>query len=511
MIKMNKTRLLALLLLLSTPLLSTPCLGAPQDPWAELHQQAKKYLTSLIAINTAMPSPHELKAARFIYKEFNKHKIDWEIFIPVKGRANLLARLKGTDPSQKPLLLISHLDTVAPSEGWTFPPFQATEQNGRIYGLGATDAKNYTAIFLALFNWLADQPQSPKRDIIFLATSGEESGSEPGLRWLEDTYWSTINPGYALNEGGGIIRSEDGADIVFAEASTKMYMDVKITARGTETHSSVPTNDNAVYALSQALAKIADYDPPAKLTAVSRAFFQSILPLQDEDGQTTIRLLLEGNAANQQSAAQVMAQDPFFRTQLKDTLSPTLLSASSQEANSTSAEASALINIRLLPGSDPDELFEELKNLFKEDPSISLEIVERPQIPFPTPMDGTDALFASIKRTARKLWPGSITVPGLSPASGDNEFLRRLGVVTYGIGPEIDLLSPTTPHGADEFIQADDFFRQLQFTAGIVFDFAYGRDLIALPAEDAAESSTQNDLGNSSIQGDLYDQKNNKN
>ena len=485
-------------------------LRGQENAWTPLNEQAQKYLADLVAINTAMPQPQELKAVRYIYKEFNKHHIDWDVFVPIKGRANLLARLKGTDPAQKPLLLISHLDTVAPSEGWTLPPFKATEKDGRIYGLGTTDAKNYTAIYLTLFTWLARYSQPPKRDIIFLATSGEEAGSEPGLRWLEDTHWAQIAPGYALNEGGGIIRSEDGTNLVFAEASTKMYMDIKITARGTEGHSAVPVNDNAVYALSEALAKIAAYDPPAKLNATSRAFFTSILPLQDEDGQTTIRLLLDGAPNLQQAAAQVMAQDPFFRSQLKDTLSPTLLSATSQEANATSAEASALINVRLLPNSEPDELFENLKDLFKDNPQITLEIVERPQLPFPKPMDGQDALFASIQKTAQKLWPGAITVPGLSPASGDNEFLRRLGVITYGLGPEMDPLNGSSSHASDEFINKDDFLRQLQFTAGIIFDFAYGEDLLPFP-ELSVTQTPQTDLVTSNEQGENYDksQKNN--
>ncbi len=456
-------------------------LCAQEGVWAPLQEQAKKHLIHLIQIDTSLPQPQELKAARYIYKEFNKHKIDWDIFIPAKGRANVLARLKGTDASLKPLLLISHLDTVPAAEGWTFPPFKATQQDGRIYGLGATDAKNYTAAYLALFTWLADQPVQPKRDILFLATAGEEAGSEPGLLWLEDTHWDQIAPGYALNEGGGIIQSDDGTRIVFAEASTKMYMDIKITARGSESHSSMPVDDNAVYILSQALAKIEAYNPPARLTSTARTFFKSILPLQDEDGQTTIHFLLEGSTQNQQSAAEVMSQDPFFRTQLKDTFSPTVLSASSQDASSTSGEASALINVRLLPGSDPDELFENLKNLFTDNPNITLEIIERPQLPFPTPMDGSDALFASIKKTAEQLWPGAITVPGLSPASGDNEFLRRMGVITYGLGPEMDPLASNTAHAPDEFIRESDFFRQLQFIAAIVFDFAY--EEVLLPPE----------------------------
>ncbi len=463
---------------------------AEADGWAALNAEAKRHLINLLNIDTSLPEPDELSAARYIYKEFNKHGIDWDIFIPSQGKANVMARLKGSDPSLKPLLLISHLDTAPAAEGWSYPPYKATVENGNIYGLGATDAKNYTAAYLALFTWLKDQKITPKRDLIFLATSGEESGSETGLVWLGGAHWDKINPGYALNEGGGIIKNVDGADLVFAEASTKMYMDIKVTAYGTGVHSSMPVNDNAVYLLSQALAKIAGYNPPAKLTPTARTFFKAIAPLQDEDGQTTIDFLLNGTPQNSQSAAEIMALDPFFRSQLKDTINPTVLSAS-KDTGSASGEASAILNIRLLPGSDPDEFFENLKNLFTEQDGITLEILERPQTPFPQPMDGTDELFASIAKTAQKLVPGAITVPGMSPASGDSEILRKLGVITYGLGPDMDPLSENTAHAADEFISEQDLYHQLQFVAGIVFDFVYGQDLLPLQPQQKAVPPSQ--------------------
>ncbi len=456
-------------------------LAAQDAVWDELNASAKRHLTRLINIDTSQPDPQELKAARYIYKELNKHHIDWDIYRPDKNHANLIARIKGSDPTLKPLMLISHLDTVPAAEGWTFPPLRATEKDCRIYGLGATDAKNYTAVYLALLTWLKEQPVQPERDIIFLATSGEEVGSATGLQWLQNTHWDKIAPGYALNEGGGIIQ-DDPVNIVFAEASTKMYMDIKVTAHGTEAHSSMPLSDNAVFSLSQALAKIADYTPPARLTPPAKTFFKSILPLQDEDGKTTIQFLLGDNEQNRQSAAQIMAQEPFFRTQLQDTLNPTMLSAS-KDSSAASGEASALINARLLPGSDPDKLVADLQALFTPQDNITFEIVERPQLPFPQPMDGSDPLFASIAKTADKLMPGAITVPGLSPASGDNEFLRRLGVITYGLGPEMDPSTENRTHAADEFISEESLFNQLKFVAGVVFDFAYGQDLLPLAAE----------------------------
>lgn len=471
----NKYALLGILLT------GASLLQAKTAGWDALEQNAKNHLIKLVEIDTSVSTPDEISAARYIYKQFNKQKIDWDIFIPSKGHANLMARIKGTDATQKPLLLISHLDTANAQDGWSVPPFKATQKEGKIYGLGTTDAKNYTANYLALFLWLAQQEKKPVRDIIFLATSGEESGSDSGLLWLGSTHWNKIAPGYALNEGGGIIQNPGSIPIVFAEAATKLYMDIKITAYGEEGHSAIPSENNAVYTLSQALAKIENWKRPAQLTAPARTLLNAIVPLQDEDGKTTLNMLLhDENPQNRQNAAEIMTQDPFFKSQLKDTLTPTQIASSPTEANSTGSTAAAVLNVRLLPTTDPDLFFTQLQALFKDDPNIVLEVLERPEFPAPTAMDGTDPLFASIQKTAQKLIPGAITVPGLSPASSDNEFLRKLGVITYGLGPIMNPLDTNSAHTADEFIREEDFYQQLKFIAGVVFDFAYGQDLLDL-------------------------------
>jgi succinyl-diaminopimelate desuccinylase len=62
---------------------------------------------------------------------------------------------------QPRLFLFGHLDTVPPAGGdgqqWTHPPLAATEQDGRIYGLGAVDMKGGIAAFVGAV--LATDPQ----------------------------------------------------------------------------------------------------------------------------------------------------------------------------------------------------------------------------------------------------------------------------------------------------------------------------------------------------------------
>jgi len=439
-----------------------------------LYQNAKRHLIALLDIDTSKPEPNETAAARYIYKQLNKHKIDWEFLSPRKKTANLLARIKGSNPAEKPLLLISHLDTAPASDNWSVPPYKATLLDGKIYGLGATDAKNYTAMHLALFTAIKDSGRTPKRDIIFLVTSGEESGSDTGLKWLGETHWDKIAAGYALNEGGGIIKNTpQNIPLVFAEAGTKMYMDLKLTASGEALHSSLPAQENAVYRLSQALAKLEQFDPKARLTDTARAFFSRLAPLQDEDAQTTLRLLLYGNEQEQQMAADIVVQDPVFRTQLKDTLTPVTIS-SGTDTGASAAEASVIVNVRLLPNTDPDQFVEEIKNFLGDEYGVSVDILERPQLPFPKPMDGKDDLFLAIADATEQMWPGAVAVPGLSPASGDSEFLRRLGVITYGLGPAMSQEEDaSSAHTANEYISEKDYQEQVNFFANVVYNFVF--------------------------------------
>jgi acetylornithine deacetylase len=88
------------------------------------------------------------------------------------GKANLVATL-GTGPGG--LVLAGHTDTVPWDEGkWTHDPFQLTEADNRLYGLGTSDMKAFLALAIdALRELDATRLREP---VILLATADEETG-----------------------------------------------------------------------------------------------------------------------------------------------------------------------------------------------------------------------------------------------------------------------------------------------------------------------------------------------
>lgn len=462
-------------------------LNGAEVNYPALNDIAKEHLINLINIDTSQPDPNETIAVRYIYKVLNKNKIDWDIYRAEKPRGNLIAVLKADkdyakENKEPALILIAHLDTAPVQEGWAVPPAKATLKEGKIYGLGSTDDKNYAAVNLTILTWLKQNNIKLKRDIIFLFTADEENGSSKGIKFLYDKYPQRLQAGFALNEGGGIIKGENGIkDILFLEAATKMYMDILVTARGDGGHSAMPGQTNAIYKLSQALSVIESYQKPLRISPFTKNFFDRIYTYQDDDAKTTISLLNSSDNMQAMQAAKIISEDAFFKTQLMDTISPTVLT-SGVDTNTSSAEAYATLNCRLLPDSDPNKFFESLSALFVNDPSITLSIIEKPDLPFPQPpVASDDILFKSLEAAAAKIMPGSLTIAGMTPASSESEFLRRRGVITYGIGPVMPG-ETEGPHQPNESIAEEDFYQQLQLTLETVLNFTEIGRIIPQPA-----------------------------
>ena len=441
-----------------------------------LQEEAKKHLINLISFDTSQPNPEEVHAARYIYTVLNKNNIDWKIYRPQKNRANLAVKLKSPLPEKekKPaLLLISHLDTAAIQGDWTVTPVKATIKDGRIYGLGSKDAKNYAAINLTLLTYFAKNKELLNRDLLFLFTADEEAGSGMGLKYLYEKAPEIFDGiSFALNEGGGVITNTSG-NLLFVEAAGKMYFDILLTARASGGTSTQGAKDNAIYKLSQALSKLKDYELPYTLTPFTRKFFKDISKTQDQDAQTTLNMLLNPAEAKYfKQAAKIISEDTFFQAQIQDTITPTILT-SSEEANTVLPEAAALLNCRLLPSTDPEIFFNKLSDLFKDDEDIFLTIKEQPQLPFPQPKENfDDELYTALEKSAKEVYGENTELLfGISPASSESDILRRYGILTYGIGPRLFTttkdekdLQKGGPHQADEFIEEDSFKEQFDLT-----------------------------------------------
>ncbi|MCX5714284.1 MAG: M20 family metallopeptidase [Candidatus Omnitrophica bacterium] len=187
-----------------------------------------KITQNLIRINSENPPGNESAIAGYVKDFLGGLGIKAKIYAFKKNRPNVVATLK-VNGRRKSLLITPHLDTVPQGKNWRFPPFSATIHNGRIYGLGATDCKGNIAVSLEVINSLVEDEITLGYNLIFAATSDEETGSDLGLIPLLEKR--------LLFADAAVILDSDDFSIIVAQ---KGLIHLKLKIQGKRAHGAYP-------------------------------------------------------------------------------------------------------------------------------------------------------------------------------------------------------------------------------------------------------------------------------
>jgi acetylornithine deacetylase len=93
---------------------------------------------------------------------------------------NIWAYNKHFDPAKPTLLLNSHHDTVKPNSGYTRDPYDAAEEDGKLFGLGSNDAGGCLVSLIGTFLYFYDQ-EGLNYNICLATTAEEEISGNDGL------------------------------------------------------------------------------------------------------------------------------------------------------------------------------------------------------------------------------------------------------------------------------------------------------------------------------------------
>jgi acetylornithine deacetylase/succinyl-diaminopimelate desuccinylase-like protein len=471
-------------LLLSVASAESRAQKAPNDPTAAL-------LVELIRVNTSNPPGNEGQIAELLAPRFRALGFEVDIIpTPQPGKAHFIARLRG-DGSKRPLLLAAHADVVGVErEKWSVDPFGGVVKDGSVYGRGAIDFKGGLAVFARAAMMLAEQHVPLTRDVIFLAEADEE-GAQFNTGWLARDHFAKIDAEFALNEGGWIIKRDDGTvQYVSISTADKSSATLRVTARGTSTHSSMPQPDNAIFVLSKAMAKLADYESAVQLTASTRRFFTTLAETSTPPMSRYFRDLVSGSPAAVRAADKAISRDALLHAIMRNTIAPVLLNAGFR-TNVIPGSAEATINLRMIPGTSAAAVAAELTAVVN-DARVEISVGTGAAAPATTPAAPTSPaaaapraaavpesptsseLYLALEREARRQFPGAKVTPYLFQAGTDAGAWRSRGIPVYGIYPyPITADELKRMHGNDERVSIESLrqgtemiFRTLVGVAG---------------------------------------------
>jgi len=445
----------------------------PAGDWNEIAAEARANFEALVRLDTSNPPGNETLAAEYLERILRAEGIEADLVALEPERANLVARIRGNG-SKAPILIMGHLDVVGVQrENWSVDPFAAVERDGYIYGRGTLDDKDSVTAGLMTMLLLARSGIELDRDVIFLAEAGEEGTTYVGVDHMVGEHWDRIAAEYCLAEGGRTIARDGSVRYVAVTTTEKVPMRVRLLARGTAGHGSIPVVDNAIAALARAVAKISAWETPSRLNATTRTYFERLATISDPEQAARYRALLEP-ASRAEVEPYFAIYEPQHYTLLRTSVVPTMVSAGFRR-NVIPSQAEATLDIRGLPDEDAEAFRAELARVI-DDPSVEIvsEPVYRPASP-PSALD--NEMFAAIERVTERLYPGAITLPTMQNGASDSAQVRAKGTQCYGLGPiqeEADL-AVGGAHGDDEHVLATSVPELVRFFWYAVTEVAAAR------------------------------------
>ncbi|MBO5871356.1 MAG: M20 family metallo-hydrolase [Bacteroidaceae bacterium] len=151
-------------------------------------------------------------------------------------------------PNRSTLLLNAHIDTVKPTAAWTRNPYEASIEDGIIYGLGSNDDGASLVSLIQVFRVLSQKKMS--YNLILALSAEEEVSGKNGMEHL-----LTVMPKIDV----ALVGEPTGMHPAIAE---KGLMVLDLTAHGKAGHAARNEGDNAIYHAMDDIAWFRNYQFP---------------------------------------------------------------------------------------------------------------------------------------------------------------------------------------------------------------------------------------------------------
>jgi acetylornithine deacetylase/succinyl-diaminopimelate desuccinylase-like protein len=377
-------------------------------------------LREYVGIDTSEPDADELAGAEFLAAKLAAAGLTPHIERFAGRRANLWAFVEGEDP--RAVVLAGHIDVEpAKSEGeWKYPPFGGVIEGPWMYGRGIYDMKSLTiAQLLAtvdVANRARESGRKPRRSVLFLATSGEEIGSETGTRWILRQHPELVaRMGLVLTEGG-VVEGTAGDEVKYwgIEFAQKRFTEIVFCS----------SDEAKLLDLRSVIEERNAADPTTPVSAPVALFLSHYARTR---GLGSFQSWLANAEATLRNRPVFDELTPFMKALFSNELVPFPVEPD------PAGGFRMRVFVHLLPEADRAAV---LADLLPESVTLGYTHVVGEDLGarIPSPVDSAD--FRALARSIEKAYPGVAVGPYFLPwTATDSRFFREAGIPSYGFSP----------------------------------------------------------------------------
>lgn len=426
-----------LLDLASAPLLREQTQSWDRTDWASLEEV--RLLREYVRIDTSEATGDVVAGARFLAERLREAGIEPHLELLGSGAANLWAVIEGDEPEA--VVLHHHIDVspVADTERWPHPPFAAEIDLPWLYGRGTFDMKSVAIAQLLATIDLVQSGARPRKSVILLATSGEETGSELGTRWILREHPELVERfALVLTEGGGVEgRSREEVKYWGTEFAQKQYHTLVLCGPSRE----------LLERLEQDVFAFGAQEDRLYLVDEVRSFLPHYAPSRD---RADFRAILAEPERVLRDRGDFHALPRYLKAMFRNELH----SLGVRPAPGGGWELR--VAIHLLPGVRLEEMRDELI------PPWLFWAVESTLHTEPTALHGSPIehpALAIVEEVLQEHYPGAPVGPVFLPwTATDSRFFRAHGIPSYGFSPFLILTTDAVRvDRAGERISLPDF------------------------------------------------------
>ena len=377
---------------------------------------------------------------------------------------SLLYTWEGSDPSLKPIILMSHQDVVPVDEPtigqWEAPPFEGRITDTHIIGRGTMDDKGTLIGVLEAVEKLLGEGFQPKRTIYIASGHDEEVGGPKGAGKIVEYLKSKgVQAAMTMDEGGYIAENMiPGVEnpVAMINLGEKGFASFRLIVRTNGGHSSAPPKENTIGILAKAIVDLENNQLPYKL----------IPPIDSQ---------LEYLGPELPFLTRMAFANPWlFKKQLLEglnahtTTAPTIIDGGVKN-NVIPTVAEATINFRILPGETIESVQAHIEQIVSD--KVQVEPVGFLTNP-PAVSSAASEAYRIVEKTIRSLHPETVVVPGLLGGATDSRYFIEISDEVYRFYPM--RISPETMerfHGIDEKISKENYKEIIEFSYQLIKNF----------------------------------------